>query len=112
MNWKGLGTTMRLVDVDNAYEVLTDYYHQRTELQHKALKEALGRVPTVESVKHGRWVNDNHQLKCSICGNPIPIRKVVLRGEVMWEDNNPVNYCPNCGARMDGDDEDADEITE
>ena len=58
----------------------------------KALKQ--------EPVKTGKWINDNGQTKCSICGNPIPIRKVVLRGEVMWEDNSPVNYCMNCGAKM------------
>lgn len=39
---------MRLVDADEAYKVLTDYYHQRTEIQHKALKEAIERVPTVD----------------------------------------------------------------
>lgn len=40
----------RLIDADEAYKVLTDYYHQRTEIQHKALKEAIERVPTVEAV--------------------------------------------------------------
>lgn len=39
----------RLIDADEAYKVLTDYYHQRTEIQHKALKEALSRVPTVDA---------------------------------------------------------------
>lgn len=42
---------MRLVDADEAYKVLTDYYHQRTEIQHKALKEAIERVPTVDAVE-------------------------------------------------------------
>ena len=39
----------RLIDADKAYKVLTDYYHQRTEIQHKALKEAFERVPTVDA---------------------------------------------------------------
>lgn len=55
----------------------------------------------VVEVRHGYWVNDNHLIKCSICGSPIPLNKVVLHGEVIWEDNRPVNYCPNCGAKMD-----------
>ena len=38
---------MRLIDADEAYKVLTDYYHHKTEIQHKALKEAIERVPTV-----------------------------------------------------------------
>lgn len=39
---------MRLIDVEEAYKVLTDYYHHGTEIQHKALKEAIERVPTVD----------------------------------------------------------------
>lgn len=54
-----------------------------------------------QEVRHGKWINDNHRTKCSICGGRIPINKVVLQGEVMWEDNTPVNYCPSCGALMD-----------
>lgn len=42
---------MRLVDADEAYKVLTDYYHQRTEIQHKTLKEAIERIPTVDAVE-------------------------------------------------------------
>ena len=42
---------MRLVDADEAYKVLTDYYHHRTEIQHDALKEAIERVPTVDAVE-------------------------------------------------------------
>lgn len=37
----------RLVDIDEVYKVLTEYYHQRTEIQHMSLREALSRVPTI-----------------------------------------------------------------
>lgn len=30
----------------DAFDVLTDYYHHTTQVQHMALKEALDRVPT------------------------------------------------------------------
>lgn len=81
---------MRLIDANEVYKVLTDYYHQRTEIQHKALKEAIERVPTVEP-KHGHWVYVGHGwagegiYKCSICGHQTP---------------DDGNYCSNCGARM------------
>lgn len=39
-----------LISRKQAYEVLTKYYHQRTEIQHKALKEALERVPTCNHI--------------------------------------------------------------
>ena len=40
----------RLIDEQTAYDVLTDYYHHSTDTQHQALKEALGRVETVDAV--------------------------------------------------------------
>lgn len=59
----------------------------------------LQNLPSAE--QHGRWINDNHLIKCSICGKPIPLRRIVLHNEVMWEDNNLVKYCPYCGAKME-----------
>ena len=41
----------RLIDAEKVYEVLTDYYHHRTEIQHEALKEAISKVPTVDAVE-------------------------------------------------------------
>lgn len=35
---------MRLIDADEAFRVLSDYYHHRTETQADALREALDRV--------------------------------------------------------------------
>ena len=87
---------MRLIDADEAYKVLTKYYHHRTEEQGEALKEALGRVPTIDPVRHGRWKYENRNcgvrtsvfaLFCSECD----AMSVVAN-----------NYCPNCGAKMDG----------
>lgn len=42
---------MRLIDADEAYKVLEDYFHVRMEIQHKALTEALSRVPTVDAIE-------------------------------------------------------------
>ena len=56
----------------------------------------------VAPVVHGRWIKDdflsddvNNAEKCSQCGELIG-----------WFGNLP-NYCPNCGAKMDGGDGDA-----
>lgn len=51
---------MRLIDADEAYKILMDYYHQRTEIQHKALKEAIERVPTVDAVEVVRCKDCKH----------------------------------------------------
>lgn len=85
---------MRTIDADETYNVLTDYYHQRTEIQHKALKEAIERVPTVdaEPIKHGHWEHGEDVFgmycQCSECGN-------------QYYGSYEFKYCPNCGAKMD-----------
>ena len=55
----------------------------------------------VSPVKHGRWIEGEDEyggmlLTCSVCGEDF----------VSWEaDCARTNYCPNCGARMDGGDD-------
>ena len=101
----------RLIDTDAAYAVLTDYYHHSTDTQHAALREALGRVETVDAVpvRHGRWIKKRYwsegvgmgerygyYYSCSKCGN------LVCGGY----DECGKKYCDECGARMDGKDGD------
>lgn len=40
-----------LISRQEAYETLSEYYHHRTEIQHKGLREALDRVPSAEPVR-------------------------------------------------------------
>lgn len=37
-----------LISKEKAYKVLTEYYHHKTEMQHKALREALDMVPSAD----------------------------------------------------------------
>ena len=60
------------------------------------------RIPAadVAPVVHGEWVDEGfyadgsakHAFHCSNCGHHI----------IEWKDDTS-NYCPNCGARMDGE---------
>lgn len=58
----------------------------------------------VAEVVHGRWIDGvedftcgNHNAECSIC-----------RCYVSWDGcDEDFNYCPNCGAKMDGGNDDA-----
>lgn len=84
------------IDRQAAYEVLTAYYHHKTDIQHAALHEALNRVPSAE--RHGKWIHDGYDfphgvdwMHCSECG------KIGVYCPAAM-----TNYCPNCGARMDG----------
>lgn len=108
----------RLIDADKAKEVLTDYYHIRTDIQQIAMNEAFSRVPTVdavpledfksmertvnkltkaiaeaEPVRYGRWIREpNCWYRCSKCGSHYP----------SIADNMDYHYCPNCGVKMEG----------
>ena len=57
-------------------------------------------VADVAPVRHGRWIDGDPY--CPIC------RKDKFRGldADVWADWQP-DYCPNCGAKMDGGDNDA-----
>ena len=65
-------------------------------------REIIMAEPTVE-VAHGEWVitEDDYlslvEMKCSVCGESY--------GFEWFEDIQPksYHYCPNCGAKMDGD---------
>lgn len=51
----------------------------------------------VAPVRHGRWGTNSDRpdsLICSVCNC----------GFDMWK-HDPHNYCPNCGAKMDGEDQ-------
>ena len=56
----------------------------------------------VVEVRHGRWkkVHDEvcYWLACSVCGEEIPKR---------FGTDYYTDYCPNCGAKMDGGADDA-----
>ena len=64
------------------------------------------RLPTVDPVKHGRWIHIDElpsggYFKCSECN-----RQIFLNFEWKVSFENPADeyrYCPGCGARMDGD---------
>lgn len=63
----------------------------------------------VTPVRHGRWISltecANEGVYCSIC------KKKVWKSDYAWcskRSRNKLrsNYCPNCGAKMDGGDND------
>ena len=90
---------MDLIDREKTYEALTEYYHHRLEIQHKGLREALAKVPTIEP-KHGHWIKFDYYLgidvyKCSECGMKIEISP-------NWDGTEHLlgMFCENCGAKM------------
>ena len=97
---------MRLVDAEM---YCTELYNEmnypgRSEEFMTAIDVAiadLADAPTVDAVlvRHGQWETNSDRpdsLICSVC----------KCGFDMWK-HDPHNYCPNCGSKMDGGNDDA-----
>lgn len=92
---------MRLIDADaiglNDFEILMCDGSYKEAL--KMLLDKIEAAPTVEERKTGKWIHDgydfphgNDWIHCSVCGK---------RGINVPADKS--NYCPNCGAIMEGE---------
>jgi hypothetical protein len=84
---------MRLIDADAL--------RRRKELRFglmaaiTTIQFLIDEAPTVEERKHGHWVRHNNIIACSEC-----------IWDMYWEEGNTeLNYCPNCGAIMNGEPE-------
>ena len=87
-----------LIRRDAAYNVLTEYYNHRTEVQHANLRLALDRVPSAE--KTGRWIGEGDGYAD---GNIVLDMWYCSNCDYCYEDDEKPdwNYCPNCGAKME-----------
>lgn len=90
----------RYIDADDFYKRLSDppYTIYNGEMFAEWFDECFKTQPTadVEPVRHGRWIatNDENKKRCSECDI------IHLIAQYPY---GKANYCPNCGAKMDGD---------
>ena len=87
------------------------YYHPCSKSRNVPIDEVIDRLerqPSIDAVKHGIWIEENtrprsSQFYCSVCHrtayDPQPTR---IDG---WVKRCRYAYCPNCGARMDGEED-------
>ena len=103
---------MKLIDADNVLKALgifSDREHGDPDFLNgiETAREIVEQAPTVdaEPVRHGRWVKMTGMLppeyhghyECSEC-------QWHMKGiRNSWTREEEMSYCPNCGARMDGD---------
>ena len=65
----------------------------------------------VTKVKHGKWLRTDaypHRVYCSVCHKTYVTNEEVIRGR-SWEYPaycTEAEYCPHCGAKMDGSEDD------
>lgn len=81
---------MRLIDADELAAMV---------------KRLIELTPTVDPVRHGRWIPLNDQVaKCSLCGMLETTHGKDKTGQALIHKATK-KFCPNCGAKMDGDEE-------
>lgn len=105
----------KLIDADELYstleEVRQDYLEEDTYSSNFAAEvikavqdEYLSNAPTIEAepVRHGRWIPVGYDGYADGC----PVYNEWECSECHFacegEGEPPLNYCPNCGAKMDG----------
>lgn len=84
---------MRLIDADALRQTMESNLYWGLDSD-GAILDTIDGAPTIEAapVVHGRW---DEECRCTACG---------WYGEDKYKrDALGFNYCPNCGARMDGD---------
>lgn len=85
---------------DDPFEVIRE--------QGRIFRKAVDEAPTVDAVEvvHGRWedmsdkIDKGKDLRCSICHRRA---SNFVGGSEDWWDMWEPYYCPNCGAKMDGE---------
>ena len=94
----------RLIDANKARVVAQRIYSDPV-LVHVILN-TLDETPSVDAVEvvHGHWISKGYKIECSACGHRafLGTHDPVIH----TEEKNICKYCPNCGAKMDGGNED------
>lgn len=92
--------------IDNNHS--QDIVRMNHEFEHRHFMTMVCLMPTIDSVKHGKWLCEwdsdtgTTEVTCSACKSS---RKIIgcyigIGGEHLYDEDD---YCPNCGARMDGE---------
>lgn len=103
-----------LIDRPMAYNVLTDYYHHNTDVQHIALADALSKVPSADAVEVVRCKDCVHYMPYDWMFSEVYKSQNIedyLQNEIgcEWIDHyvNPDDFC-SFGERKDGEQNETD----
>ena len=95
---------MRLIDADELRKSLLTItcYHLLDALKFDFLIEQQPTIDPKDLISHGKWIKiettfGEEYAQCSNCGNEFGVPDCCSFEEYVPN----VNYCPNCGAKMD-----------
>ena len=93
-----------------SYPIRADHCDKKNANEHfifgiESVMEYVENLPAADvvEVRHGRWLTTDaypHHLYCSVC-----YKTYAKNAKWVNELDLPTNYCPNCGVRMDKEDE-------
>lgn len=102
---------VRLIDANELMQTMESNLYWGLDSD-GAILDTIYEAPTVDSVEvvHGRWREkilvggfaEEWGFVCSECGCTVSDRSNLGIGRYA-SNNQRLNYCPNCGAKMDGD---------
>ena len=100
----------RAIDADAFMKEIRKWLGNETDF--RSLQEVIAGMPTIDPVKHGKWIEKTwhsrggyRYLKCE-CGKEHCIEKPIDDIVDICSECGKINeasfrnYCPNCGARM------------
>ena len=87
---------MRLIDAEEIERLFNEQIERGATDLFDAFEDALQDAQTVDAVPvvHGQWIEGHDYLKCPECG-------VMVQRDFTFFDAGDWNFCPNCGAKMD-----------
>lgn len=93
-------TIKELVDRLRYALVDRDDWKELAEARYDWILELKKQLADIQPVRHGRWIVEDEDYEdsiyiCSACGYEF----VITAGDL---ESNELNYCPKCGAKMDG----------
>lgn len=97
-------TIKELVDRLRYALVDRDDWKELAEARYDWILELKKQLSDAQTVRHGRWITEDEYYVddtyiCSACGYEF----VITDGDL---ESNELNYCPGCGAKMDGGEDD------
>ena len=82
---------MRLIDADEVVRLIQARYECP-----EICKREIDAIPTIDPVKHGKWEDENPI-------EPNPMFRAKVCSACGRTEGSPNDFCPYCGARMDGE---------
>ena len=92
MNSKGMPNFATAVEIADRLPTATDIFKAIKDAEYRGYMKAVEDRPQGYWTNRHKWDNGFVERECSLCGAMKPILMHTAK----------INYCPNCGARMKG----------